>query len=437
MLQKPQVDYIGAYSKIGQDVRGFLSSIPERIRQEKEYKFKSDKEKQEWDYIQGQMQDEKGFKTTMTNLVDNLTGENYSPEEKDAIKKEIMADDSKTAGAKVAEFVSSKNYLDQIRQKYPGATFPKPIYGQTLQHYQQMVQVATGTEEAKSIGAAMAGPQAQPALPQPKKEPGEEFYSNEQIQKDVQGLGAEGTVPGSQPAGQPPKTQTEATTAMLNQGIDVSSPQAKEAVRALPTATGIMKNQTALAGQAAKAEQFRQTREDKAKSFEETKRWHDMLAEIMKARNSISQGKAVGDKMINTQKVILAQKAANTRLDNEIRSSNKNIRDLEKKKRGLQEEIASSQMIPGNEGMAEQLKNDIANIDLNIMQINNDISDFEAEKQDIQEGLDMWQKEVMPNVSKGQGYEYPKPASKEKPAAPASGSAMVTPSGKKVTIRVK
>ena len=427
-----QPDYQTGYSNIGKQVGGAIEAVPQAMEQQRQIKLMEEK-----------MRDLKQFKTTMSNVANFIMGNDFSQEEKASVQSEIQnSKDPNEIASKLAELKLQQDIYKNARQQYPNAVLPKPTYGVKSDTYSKMVDpviaVEKQKEESKKIGETISQP-AQPVQQAPVsgEVPGgnqDQFYSDEQIKNEMQGN------TGIQQIPQPPqpKTQAQVAAELANAGVDIGGGQAKAALSAMPTDYQIMQDRTKQAGAEATADYRKAQREDKAKAFAETQAWHRTLAEIMRARNAIAKGEKNTNQMISTEKVILAQKAANAKLDTEIRNANKNIRDLEKKKRGLQEEIKSAEMLGNNDTLVEQLNQDISNIDLNILTLNNDIGDFEDQKAEIQEGMDIWTNEVMPTVSKKQGYNYPKPGKKPK-TEPASipGASLTTPKGNKVTVRIK
>jgi hypothetical protein len=423
----PQVDYQSAYSDIGKQVGGFISSIPEVLRTERNNKFEDEKKRKEWAYVEEKMKNEKEFKTTMGNLVLDAMGNNYNETEKQAVQKQLSTQDVKTTAASTAEFVSSRNYLDTLRQKYPEAVFPKPIYGQSLEHYQKMTALAMQGAESKVI-AGMMGKQSMPVIPTAPETPANpnSFYTDQQVQSDMQNA----SVPQSIPAPQAPQSQSELVSQMAGQGIDVSGGQAKAAISTIPTDYQRMQDETRKTGLADKATRQKEIDTHKNDVLEETKRWHNLSAEISKQRNRIAAGAKDDTKALRVAKLIQDGEEAAAGIDSKIYTVEKGISGLEKEKRKIQQQITDAY---GDASITQVLETQLNDLDSEISTYKNQKDEYRALQKDMKTDIKFWSNDVLKKTIKKKGFNYP---GKEKPSSgsPQGPSSGVTSTGKKFSI---
>jgi hypothetical protein len=421
MISVQQPNYQQGYSDIGKTIGGFISSIPDEMKAEEQYKFKTQREKEEWQYIQDKMRDEKQFKTTMSNLIDQTMGENYSQEEKDAVKKEIATKDPTSIAASAAEFISAKNYLEQIKQKYPGSALPKPIFGQSLEHYKNMTQIALQGLETKAISGAMGG-QPQP-LPQA---PGanEQFYSDQQIKGERENYGG---APQPIPQ-QSPQSRAELIQRMAGSGINLAGQQAKEAVSALPTdyQQGMLESKKM--AETGKQERAQQLQAHKDAVLEEQKRWHDLQLQLGKARNSIQAGRRDDLTIKNVANLVRTGQSTVANVEGKINSVDDDIARLKKEKVRIKQKISES----FDDKIAKQyFQKDLEDIDKEIETYNLQKEQFKILKDEIKRNIDHFQKVMLEPMSEKKGYPY----KEEKPNVSGDTRYKSTKTGKRYLLQ--
>lgn len=258
----PSVDYQGAYSSMGKDISAGIQAIPQYMRQgvEDARRYKQEDEaarekKKKIQWLEEQMQDEKQYKTTMGNVVNQLMGDTYTESEKQAAMASINTSDPKTITAHVAEFATAINRMKTTQELYKDAKIARPIFGTTADYYKSMVDYNLSGLKNKAIATALAGgqsqgmsqiggqPQTAPVTPQtPQNEAQPQSFKDYQFGSTIDDGSQE---PSSVPTQQPPQaapmqaiptdTQRGFAQQIASQNFDLADKSVEAAQKTLPT----------------------------------------------------------------------------------------------------------------------------------------------------------------------------------------------------------
>jgi hypothetical protein len=386
MISMPvnQPDYQTGYSNLGKQVGSFIESaaqVPGQLEAAKKF--------------EEQMKDLKQFKTTMSNVANNLMGNDFSDDEKAAVQSEIQTSkDPREIASKLAELKTQQDIYKNTRQQYPNAVFPKPSYGMRSETYQKMIEPAAKAEQQKTesqkIGGIM-GSLAQPITTQPEPQ-GTIEQQNADEMNNYQPIQS---VPEQSPVKTTPKTQRDLVASMGSQGIDLGSQQAQTALKTIPT-----DNQTATLEQKKNFQEALNTyRKD---VLTEKTNWDKLKGELLKARNSIQAGQKDDIKMLAVAKLIESGNEAQSNIDAKINGVEDDISRLKREKLAIKQKISDAM---GDTSVEATFQSSLDDIDKQIADYGFQKEHYKVIQDDMSRNVD-FAKNVMKKVSKKKGYDY-------------------------------